>query len=136
MVSLWTKGVQHPSKVHRLVARAFLGPCPPGQEVCHWDGDPANNRIDNLRYDTRASNSTDTVRHGRCHLVGDGICPLGHHVEGANKSNSGTCKACHRARATVRYAAKQGADLDLRAEADAALKRILSGNRRTLQKYC
>jgi hypothetical protein len=29
--------------VHKLVAAAFLGPCPPGMFVLHWDDDPKNN---------------------------------------------------------------------------------------------
>ena len=52
-------------RVHGLVALAFIGPCPPSQEVCHEDGDPANNHVANLRYDTRLSNCADTIRHGR-----------------------------------------------------------------------
>jgi len=30
-------------KIHRLVARSFLGPCPLGYEVCHNDGNKTNN---------------------------------------------------------------------------------------------
>ena len=48
---------------HILVALAFLGPCPDGLEVCHNDGDPGNNRLENLRYDTHANNMLDAVRH-------------------------------------------------------------------------
>jgi hypothetical protein len=33
-----------------LVARAFLGPKPPGTVVLHRDDDPENNRVENLRY--------------------------------------------------------------------------------------
>jgi hypothetical protein len=50
--------------IHRLVLEAFVGPCPPGQECCHWDGNPANNRLDNLRWDTRQANVDDMLRHG------------------------------------------------------------------------
>lgn len=52
--------------VHRLVAAAFLGPCPEGFEVCHNDGTRSNNELSNLRYDTRSENQRDKVRHGRC----------------------------------------------------------------------
>lgn len=45
--------------VHALIARTFIGPRPQGKEVCHRDGNPANNRVDNLRYDTRTSNLLD-----------------------------------------------------------------------------
>lgn len=50
--------------VHRLVAEAFLGPCPDGYEVCHCDGNPSNNHVSNLRYDTRAGNHADKLAHG------------------------------------------------------------------------
>lgn len=51
-------------RVHRLVALAFLGPCPEGMEVAHNDGNPKNNRIENLRYDTHSGNEADKVLHG------------------------------------------------------------------------
>ncbi len=50
--------------VHRLVLEAFVGPCPEGMECCHNDGDPTNNRLENLRWDTRKSNSADKMKHG------------------------------------------------------------------------
>jgi hypothetical protein len=50
--------------VHRLVALAFLGPPPPGSEVCHNDGVRTNNKISNLRWGTRASNFADKLAHG------------------------------------------------------------------------
>ena len=58
--------------VHRLVLTAFVGPCPYGLEACHWGDDPNNNKVNNLRWDTRAGNSADrdrlgTIVHGeRC----------------------------------------------------------------------
>ena len=50
--------------VHRLVAEAFIGPRPAGDEICHGDGDKANNTAENLRYDTRAANGQDKRKHG------------------------------------------------------------------------
>lgn len=51
--------------VHRLVAEAFCGPCPVGLEVRHLNGDPADNRAENLAYGTRAENSQDKSFHKR-----------------------------------------------------------------------
>lgn len=50
--------------VHSLVMLAFIGPPPDGMEVCHSDGDPTNNRLDNLRYDTRHENILDAIKGG------------------------------------------------------------------------
>jgi hypothetical protein len=50
--------------VHRVVAAAFFGPCPSGHEVAHNDGNPKNNRVENLRYATPAENTRDKFRHG------------------------------------------------------------------------
>lgn len=47
--------------VHQLVLLAFVGSCPDGMEVCHNDSDPSNNRLSNLRYDTRHSNRVDMI---------------------------------------------------------------------------
>lgn len=65
MVSVWTPtGQRKVMQVHRLVLAAFVGPCPDGMEACHNDGDPSNNRPENLRWDTRVSNMADTLTHG------------------------------------------------------------------------
>lgn len=51
--------------VHRLVLLSFIGPCPKGEEGCHYDGNPLNNELKNLRWDTSKANSLDMVRHGK-----------------------------------------------------------------------
>lgn len=51
-------------QVHRLVLMAFAGSCP-GKIVCHYDGNPINNRIENLRWGTQADNAADRARHAR-----------------------------------------------------------------------
>lgn len=50
--------------VHRLVLEAFVGTCPEGYEACHYDDDPTNNRLTNLRWDTHESNIMDKIRNG------------------------------------------------------------------------
>ena len=52
-----------PQKGHHLVLRAFVGERPEGLVGCHNDGNPLNNRIENLRWDTIASNVADSVKH-------------------------------------------------------------------------
>jgi hypothetical protein len=52
-------------KVHRLVLMTFLGPCPEGMEACHFpDRDVSNNRLENLRWDTKKANAFDQYLHG------------------------------------------------------------------------
>jgi hypothetical protein len=50
--------------VHRLVLEAFIGPCPPGMEARHLDGNKLNNNINNLEWTTRSINAKDRVKHG------------------------------------------------------------------------
>lgn len=52
--------------VHALVCVAFHGPKPADKAlVAHWDGDPLNNRAENLRWATHRENEDDKRRHGR-----------------------------------------------------------------------
>lgn len=51
----------HP--IHRLVARAFLGPRPSGLQVAHGNGIAHDNRSSNLRYATAKENYDDRLVH-------------------------------------------------------------------------
>ncbi len=58
-------GAAHKMFVHRLVLLAFVGPCPNGMEACHFpDRDVTNNRLSNLRWDTKQANAADATTHG------------------------------------------------------------------------
>lgn len=61
---LWNPDRNKLCLVHRLVLLAFVGPCPEGMECCHNDGNPKNNRLDNLRWDTPKNNQLDRGDHG------------------------------------------------------------------------
>lgn len=93
-------------EVHRLVAAAFLGPRPDGLEVCHWDDNPRNNHVSNLRYGTFSDNMRDRVRNGIHPQVVKEFCPSGHPYSGDNlricRTGAGgvgrLCRECCRAR--------------------------------------
>ena len=57
--------------VHHRVLEACVGPRPDGAEGCHYDGDPTNNRLSNLRWDSRSGNRSDALRHGTHFNVGE-----------------------------------------------------------------
>ena len=61
---LWTNNKQAQVRPHKLVLEAFVGKRPEGMECCHNDGNPQNNHLSNLRWDTAKNNHADKVRHG------------------------------------------------------------------------
>lgn len=99
-VTLSAGNVQTTRYVHKLVAEAFIGPCPDGQEVRHWDGNPANNTVGNLRYGTRAENLLDAVRHGTHYNTQKTHCDSGHEFTPENTYSPATggraCRECRR----------------------------------------
>jgi hypothetical protein len=63
LVNLDRGGHNHVRQVHRLVLELFVGPRPEGMEACHYpDPDKANNRVENLRWDTHGENAKDRYR--------------------------------------------------------------------------
>lgn len=71
-VRLTRNGTGRARYVHRLIARAFLGPHDIDQQVNHRDGNKKNNRISNLEYVTAYENFWHAVRRGAILLVGPG----------------------------------------------------------------
>ena len=64
IVTLRVNGQNKTCRIHQLILSTFIGPCPPGLEGCHNNGDPLDNRLDNLRWDTHQNNMADTKAHG------------------------------------------------------------------------
>lgn len=98
-VDLRNLGSRSPQLVHRLVLEAFVGPCPDGMEGCHFNGDPADNRLTNLRWDTRSANNLDAVRHGTHAQASKTHCKRGHEFTpentGVQHRNGGRfCRMC------------------------------------------
>lgn len=63
-VNLSKNGIVTNMEVHRVVAAAWIGPCPDGMEVCHGPNGKLDNSVSNLRYDTRTNNNLDKRRDG------------------------------------------------------------------------
>lgn len=108
-VSLCRNGKPKTYRIHQLMMWAFVGSQEPGMDVCHYDGDPTNNILSNLRYDTRSGNRADKVRHGRDHQLIKTHCPRGHLLNGRNVTESGLrqnrrdCRSCGNARAYMKH---------------------------------
>lgn len=94
--------------IHFLVASAFLGPRPDGNEIRHLNGDNNDNRIANLAYGTKSDNMLDAVRHGTHGEAKKTHCIRGHKLEDPNlraaakKRGARACLACGRAHSYVR----------------------------------
>jgi len=50
--------------VHVLMIESFVEPRPPGMQCCHCNGNPKDNRLENLRWDTPKNNVADRKKHG------------------------------------------------------------------------
>lgn len=109
--SLSREGVVVSREIHRLVQEAFVGPCPPGLEVRHLNGNPADNRAENLKYGTRQENVQDMLAHGTGFEQSKTHCPRGHAYKGGNlaigKGGKGyrgrICRACRSAYGYARH---------------------------------
>lgn len=134
-----TKGERKQKRVHRLVLEAFVGPCPPGMECCHWDDDPKNNHLSNLRWDTRSANKYDSVRNGTHANAVKTHCPNGHKLEEPNlekwqkKSGYRKCLACQRARGMIQYRPEMRGSFQK--VADSYYEKIISGES-TIRTHC
>lgn len=52
------------AQVSHLILAAFVGPRPVDAVACHYDGNPQNNKLRNLRWDSRKENEEDKKQHG------------------------------------------------------------------------
>lgn len=94
-------GVVKSRYVHHLVLEAFVGPRPEGMEACHWNDVADDNRLENLRWDTRGANRHDRVRNGRDQNANKNHCHRGHAFSESNTYiNNGRrhCRKCQQIR--------------------------------------
>lgn len=108
IVPLFKDGKRKMCTVHRLVAKAFIGPAPEGKTlVLHGDGDSQNSVVSNLRWGDQSENLQDAVRHGTHAETRKTHCPQNHeyteentawYVKGGRQCK--TCRAIRNARAS------------------------------------
>ena len=89
--------------VHQIVLEAFVGPRPFDTAVTrHLNGDPTDNRVENLAWGTQTENLYDSVRHGTHWAANKTHCPRNHPYDELNTGNytgkNRTCRTCARER--------------------------------------
>jgi len=62
-VSLCKDGKLYKKFIHHLVLETFIGPRPNGMECRHLDGNPSNNKLENLCWGTHRENMKDRIKH-------------------------------------------------------------------------
>ncbi len=123
LLSTWTEktfgykkvrigGRGHNSRyVHQFVLEAFAGPRPDGMVARHLNGDPTDNRPENLAWGTQSENMADAVRHGTHYEARRTECPRGHAYDEKNTGNytgrNRTCRECARLRMQRNRAAER-----------------------------
>lgn len=112
---LYRDRVRKTETVHRIVALAFLGEPPPGKNiVCHYDGNPANNHVSNLRWGDQRLNHADSERHGTATKpkgLRQSRCKNGHEMTPDNTyawRSLRKCRKCHAARTLAYYHERKG----------------------------
>ena len=68
-------GVTRKLYVHREMLKAFVGPCEPGNEGRHLDGDPAVNDLSRLAWGDRFDQREDDRRNGVNRRSADALAP-------------------------------------------------------------
>jgi hypothetical protein len=95
---------QWPYLIHRLVLLAFVGQAPKGLECRHLDGNPKNNRLENLCWGSSQEQADDRKRHGT--NVGNRGRTKGFHYN--QGESSGNAKMTERLVIKIRKLAARG----------------------------
>ena len=93
-LTLYRDGHGRRFQVHCLMLESFVGPRPPGLQGLHWDDDPTNNDLANLRWGTPGDNRRDEVRNGNHFWANKTHCPRGHPYDDVNTVHSKSGREC------------------------------------------
>lgn len=108
-VALYRNARSRRKQVSRIVCEAFHGPAPAGKPYAlHNDGDPLNNRSENIRWGSQSENQLDAVVHGTHSRATRTQCPYGHNYSAENtyvtKLGQRQCRTCNARRERDRRA--------------------------------
>lgn len=99
-VTLRTPGTRRNRTVHSLILEAFAGPRPAGAVARHLNGNPSDNRVENLAWGTPKENGEDMTRHGSSRNSRKTHCLRGHPFDGDNliidQLGRRICRQCKR----------------------------------------
>ena len=109
VVTLYSGGTGKTEYVHRLVLEAFVGPPPQGKPLAlHWDDNPQNNALSNLRWGSYSDNAKDSIRNGHHFESSQVRCKNNHEFTEENtrivRGGKRQCRVCARERDRIRYA--------------------------------
>lgn len=64
VVTVSINNKSHTRYLHRMMLETFVSACPDKCEALHINGNPLDNRLENLRWGTRKENVSDAIKHG------------------------------------------------------------------------
>lgn len=124
VATLHKDGARKNRMAHVLVLEAFVGPRPEGMETRHLDGNPKNNRLENICWGTPVENAADKKRHGTEPWSARTHCKHGHEFTeentGRGPGGSRRCRECERIKDRRLYA---------KAKANGAHPNIVNGEK-------
>ena len=109
-VKLAVNGVFKSHRVHRIVMLTHGPEMPEGSTlVLHGNGNPSDNRIENLRWGTTTENMHDMVSHGTSSSQQKNACPKGHPYDLLDSRGRRSCRTCRAESSRMFYEKKKAA---------------------------